>query len=155
MLDDADVKTLRLAAREINEDDLVQFLDYQRRYLAMLQDEKIAPDVRLAHARMAARASLNKDAHDLAQTEMICAEFCARRTTVRMLRQRVEGLEALPSPSRSDAAALMRAKAEFQRLDDMGPFARRYGDANAALLVKHEEALMGLYAAIRDAEQKA
>jgi hypothetical protein len=142
-LEAADARTLRLAAHPLTEDDLAALVRYQEAFLAHAEQPAVG------HAALAAAHPIGLEASGLADTRMVeiglalLRAFCGRRWTLQRLESRLAELERLADPASAEKAA--KAREELARLRDLEPLARRYGQQNLDLLLRHEARLLALH----------
>lgn len=144
-----DLKTLRLASLQLSPERLDAFVTYERTLLDALSKAD-APDwngkYAFAHARALAASKL--DLVEMGKLKSLVGDFCGRRSNVEMIKARIAAGAETPKQE----AALLRAKRELPRLDDLKPFEDRYGAEAVGLLVARERELLELHRALAKAE---
>jgi hypothetical protein len=137
----ADDRTLRLSAYPLTEQELAALIRYQETFLAVAEPGS-GPDVLgRAHAE-ALKVSGLPDSKPVEMGSALLRNFAGQRWAVSKLRDKLKQIES----QGSEADELRgRIQDELRRLDRTDTLIRRYGEETVALLLKHEETLLGLH----------
>lgn len=137
----ADDRTLRLAAHPLTEQELDALIRYQETFLAVAEPTPGPDALARAHSE-AMKASGLSDARKVELGNALLRNFSGQRWAVSKLRDKLKQLEA----KGSEADELRgRIQEELVRLDRTDGLVRRYGGETIALLLRHEEKLLGLH----------
>ena len=160
-MNDADVRTIKLAAPAVTDEALTRFLKYQR---ALLEHESAHAGTpgwegRMAFAHSAALRASGLEAGELGPLSAVCADFCAKRWAARELGARREEAERrIASAKRRGVVVpehefevLESIEKERPRLEDLRPLEQRYGETTVALLRAREDELLELHRALATA----
>jgi hypothetical protein len=137
----ADDRTLRLAAYPLTEQELSALIRYQETFLAIAEPTPGSEALARAHSE-AMKASGLSDARLVEMGNALLRSFCGQRWAASKLRDKLKQLE----PKGPEADELRgRIQEELVRLERTDNLVRRYGEETIALLLKHEETLLGLH----------
>jgi hypothetical protein len=137
----ADDRTLRLAAYPLTEQELAALIRYQETFLAVAESGAGSEVFARAHAE-ALKASGLPDTKPVEMGSALLRNFAGQRWAVSKLRDKLKQLESLGSETDELRG---RIQDELRRLDRTDTLVRRYGEETVALLLKHEETLLGLH----------
>jgi hypothetical protein len=139
-MDAADDRTLRLASQPITEQGLAALIRYQEAFLAVAEPTPSPDKLAQAHEEGIKASGLQPKHVELGQA--LLRSFCGQRWGVSKLKDKLKQLEAR-GPEADELRD--RIRGELARLERTEAFVRRYGEEPIALLLKHEETLLGLH----------
>jgi hypothetical protein len=139
-MDAADDRTLRLASHPLTEQELTALIRYQEAFLAIVEPSPSPDKLAQAHDEGIKASGLVPKKVELGQA--LLRSFCGQRWGVSKLKDKLKQIE----PRGPEADELRdRIRGEMARLERTEGFVRRYGEETIALLLKHEETLLGLH----------
>jgi hypothetical protein len=160
-MNDADLRTIKLAAPAVTDEALTRFLKYQRALLdqGVAQANATGWEGRMAFAHAAALRESGMGASELGPLSAVCADFCAKRWAARELAGRREEAERHVAQAKRKGVAvperefevLEAIEKERPRLEDLRPLEQRYGAEAVALLKAREDELLELHRALATA----
>jgi hypothetical protein len=141
----ADDRTLRLSSLDVTPEDVEGFITYQRTLRDELEFSPVChagwtEQLSAAHQRSLAESKM--DPGRLARVTSIALDFCARRSSAKTLRARLDDLRGADAETQEVAA---RLRTELRRLDDLGTLERRHGASQIAALKEREDELVALH----------
>ncbi|MGZ3459421.1 MAG: hypothetical protein ACXU86_13070 [Archangium sp.] len=148
----ADSRTLRLSAHPLTEAELQALLRYQEAFLAHLERPTLEKDALAAAHQLGVQAS-GLDVKVVEPGNSLLRAYGGQRWTARRLRTRLAELETQAEPASAEKAR--RAREELDRVEDLEPLARRYGQETIDLLNQHEERLLDLHTRMQKALHRA
>jgi hypothetical protein len=142
----ADVRTLRLSSAPLSADTLAALIRYQEAFLAHAEQPSVGHES-LAVAHQRGLEASGTDVKTVEKGNALLRSYCGHRWTARRLRTRLAELERQPDAPSAEKAR--RAREEMDRVEDLEPLARRYGQETIDLLNQHEERLVELHARLQ------
>jgi hypothetical protein len=131
--DEADLRSLRLAAPVVTVERLDRYLAFQR---AMAAAPLSAPSEAVAAAHAEAVRTSGLSAREVGALDAVVRDFAGRRAVVHRVRKRMET---------ADPGRRAKLEREVAGRDDDGAMERRYGRETLEALRAREEALLALH----------